>query len=404
MLVPRSWLPVGILALSSVAFVGGCRKDEPPAPTAETAKGPNPANKAKVNLRNNPLGNMRIDPQAMKDYRIDVCHYGTYALNQARDAYFASLGKEEPSEKKIPNFGLPNQGAPTPPGATSAGAPPDGSAKAKAPPPKAAAAGSGAASVVPPSALAPHAPDRRFDFARAPYERNARACSAAAALKEPAMGDVDGALKEFAPLAVELAKDIVAANTYYAKEEYKKDSFEKGKALHKKLVEEFGKLDELHDKVGKALDAWRKEHPADLSKAEEGQKLGNSVIEDGKALILAIVPKKPDMEAYKAASAKLNTDFEALKTHAQGAPTDAWGKIMVTPLDVFVRTAKEGEGKVESHDPETYLSLVNGFVGVVEARQRALSRSMQKAGSVPGMPPMQMPAVPVPQHTAAQPE
>ncbi len=400
MTVPRSWLPVGILALSSVAFVGGCRKDEPPAPTAETAA--KPGNKSKLNLRNNPLGNMRIDPQAMKDYRIDVCHYGTYALHQAKEAYFASLGKDEPSEKKIPSFGLPTNGAAVP-GATPAA--PDGSAKVKAPAPKAVAAASASASVAPPGALAPHPPDHRFDFARAPYERNARACSAAAALKEPAMGDVDGALKEYAPLAVELAKDIVAANTYYSKEEYKKDSFEKGKTLHKKLVEEFGKLEELHDKVGKALDAWRKEHPADLSKADEGQKIGSALIEDGKGLILAIVPKKPDMEAYKAAAAKLGTDSEALKTHAQGAPTDPWAKIMITPVDVFARTAKEGEGKVDSHDAETYLSLVNGFVGIVEARQRALSRSMQRgASAVPGMPPIQLPAAPVHQAPTPKPE
>jgi hypothetical protein len=360
--------------------------------------------KGKVNLRNNPLGNMRIDPQAMKDYRIDVCHYGTYALDQARDAYFASLGKDEPSEKKIPSFGLPTNGAPPQINVAPAEVVAANSAKAKAPAAKAAAAASASAS---PSASAAagatRPPEHRFDFARAPYERNARACSAAAALKEPAMGDVDGALKEYAPLAVELAKDIVAANTYYTKEEYKKDNFEKGKTLHKKLVDEFGKLDDLHDKVGKALDAWRKAHPVDLSKAEEGQKLGAALIEDGKAIVLAIIPKKPDMEAYKAAVAKLGTDGEALKTHAQGAPTDSWGKIMVTPLEVFSRSAKEGEAKIESRDAETYLSLINGFVGLVEARQRALSRSMQKAMG-PGMPPMQMPAVPVPEHTAAHPE
>ena len=45
------------------------------------------------------------------------------------------------------------------------------------------------------------------------------------------MGDVDAALAAFAPFAVELAKDIATAQNYYQREEYKKDSFAKGKEL-----------------------------------------------------------------------------------------------------------------------------------------------------------------------------
>ena len=73
---------------------------------------------------------------------------------------------------------------------------------------------------------------------RAPHERNARACTAAMALKEPAMGDVDAAVATYATFAIELAKDITAAHQYYVREEYKNDSFAKGKELDKKLRDE----------------------------------------------------------------------------------------------------------------------------------------------------------------------
>ena len=237
----RSLIPVGLLALL-LSSTAGCKKDEPPKPDPAVAAASASA-KGKMNVRG-PLGPMaKIDPQAMKDYRLDICYYGTFTLRQARDSYFASLGKDEPSEKKIPNFGIASPPATTP---TTA---PSGSAKAGVPSPNPSAnvappaSGSpriGAAKPPTPTGLPlknppgaasgtiPGADRRPLDFAmRAPHERNARACTAAAALKEPAMGDVDLAVGAYAPFAVDLAKDISAANNYYTRGEYKDDAFAK---------------------------------------------------------------------------------------------------------------------------------------------------------------------------------
>jgi hypothetical protein len=63
-------------------------------------------------MRNPPAPVPKVEPQAMKEYRVDVCYFGTLTLKQARDAYFASLGKDEPSEKKIPSFGVPQASSP----------------------------------------------------------------------------------------------------------------------------------------------------------------------------------------------------------------------------------------------------------------------------------------------------
>ncbi len=164
------------------------------------------------------------------------------------------------------------------------GAPARRPAKAPPAPPKPAAAPSGSASAGP---AGEHRPDVAM---RMPHERNARACTAAVALKEPAMGDVDAALAAFAPFAVELAKDITTAQQYYSREEYTKDAFAKGKELDKKLRDEFSKLDELQEKLRAALGAWRKDHAPDASKMADGEKLrGRPALDDAREVFLMLV-------------------------------------------------------------------------------------------------------------------
>ena len=328
-----------------------------------------------MSLRNPMAPTAKIDPQTMKEYRMDVCYFGTQTLRQARDAYLASLGKDEPSEKKIPSFGGAKPGDPKAPTPAASGAP-------KAPP-----AASGAAS--PPAGSAgargPGERDMRrpFDVAmRAPHERNARACTVAAGHKDPAMPEVDPVVADFAPYAVELAKNIAAASTYYQREEYKKDGFAKGKELHKKLVEDFAKLDEKSDKLGAAIDKWRKEHPADASKFEEAQKLASAGFDDARAVMLGAIGKKPDPAAHKAGVEKLEKSAEALKSFGSSHQTDAWPKIMTPAFDAFVKAAKEAGDKITDKglDNDAFLAMITSFTSLVESKQRALSRSMIAKG------------------------
>ncbi|APR81217.1 Hypothetical protein A7982_06564 [Minicystis rosea] len=375
-------VPVGLIALT-LSGVAGCKKDEPPKPDPASTARPASSARSKLNTRN-PMGPVaKIDPQAMKDYRLDVCYFGTLSLRQARDAYLASLGKDEPSEKKIPSFGIP---APTAAAAASgsAAAGPSGAPKAPpAPKPTAVASASGAASAGP----IPVGPDRRPDvMVRAPHERNARACTAAIALKEPPMGDVDAAVNGFATFAVELAKDITTAHQYYAREEYKKDSFAKGKELHKKLVEQFAKLDELQGKLGTALTAWRSQHPADITKMEEGEKVARAALDEAREVYTLVAFKKADGEAWKTATDKLEKSIAALKTYSDGHAADPWAKIMLAPFEVFAKTVKESKVTADkTFESEAFLNLVSNFTGLVEARQRAISRH---AMARPALPPL----------------
>lgn len=385
MISKRSLVSVALLAL--VGVVAGCKEDAPaPAPeppaSAKGLVGP----RGKLNLRS-PLGPMaKIDPQVLKEYRADVCYFGTLSLRQARDAYFASLGKDEPSEKKIPSFGgAPNPTPSTAPSATAAKGttsttakpmPSASAAAAKAPATGAAASAHPAASAQAPGATAP----RRDYTMRAPYERNARACVVASNVKEPAMGDVDAALAAFAPYALELSKTIATASGYYQREEYKQDKLAKGKELHKKLVEDFAKLDDLESKLGAAIDGWRKAHPVDASKLDEGEKDARAAVDDARAAVLAVIAQKVDPAAYKTTLDTLDKDTATLKTFGSAHAADPWAKVLVPSLEAFARTAKEAKVTDKGVSPDELLALSSGFTSVLEANERALSRALVAKG------------------------
>jgi len=365
--------------VGSLAAFAGCGNDAKPDPNAVGSGSASGARSART-FTPPP----KVDAKTMKEYRVDVCVYGTLTLKHARDSYLASLGKDEPSEKKIPNFGSPPVGgtAPLPtlaPGASgSAGAkaPPKKSAdeKPKPPPPKA----SGSAGAAP-SGSASAAARRPLDvMVRAPHEKNARGCKVAAGLKDPPMADVDGALTEFAPFIEELAKNVAQAQTYYQREEYKKDSFEKGKEFHKKLTEGFGKLDAMYGKVETAAAAYRKGNAHDLAKAEEGEKLGWAATEDARDALAAALAAKVDVEAYKKAVEKFGKSIEGLKTFGSSNGNDPWPKILAPALEQFERALKAAQEKISEKGlaSDDYLPLVTGFTNVIEARHRALSRAL----------------------------
>lgn len=365
----RSFLPF-VLALAPLAL--GCKKDEPPAPAPEAKPSTAvlPSGKGRLPLRSPIAAVPKFDPQAMKDYRLEVCYFGTLTLRQARDAYFASLGKDEPSEKKIPNFGVSGGSLPPAPPTIAPAAKPGASG--------APAAGASAAPAIP-------VPRRVADMGmRAPHERNARACTVAAGLKDPAMPDVDAALGAFAPFSLELSRNIAAASVYYQREEYTKDKLERGKELHKKLVADFAKLDEHSEKLGSALAAWRKDHPVDTAKLDEGERLVFTAYDRARGLVLGMIAKKIDVGAFKEGVAALAKDVEAIKAFGTNNTNDPWAKITAPPFATFHKAADEAQAKISDKgmEPAAFLAMVNTFTSLIEAKHRALSRSLTAKGQV----------------------
>jgi hypothetical protein len=376
----RFVLPLSILALVG-ASVTGC-KEEPPPPQPEPAASASASispNKGRASSLRTPTSPVpKVDPLTMKEYRVELCHIGALTLRQAGDAYLASLGGGEPSAKKLPNFG---KGAPPPTARTPllktdimAGRVPPGASAAPAagatPP-----AQPGKTATAPDTSAAARPP---FELAlRAPHERNARACTAASAMKDPAMDGVDGALAELGPFAVELAKNIVTTNAYYQKEEYKADKLAKGKELHKKLVEDFEKFDELYKKLDDAVIAYRAAHPA-AATPDKGQALTATTLADAAAILNATRAAKVEPEAVKAAIAKLDTDIAALKDFGKLEATDPWSKIMAPALDAYSRAATAALATVgpKGIDNEQFLTLITGMTSLIESRHRAYTRAL----------------------------
>jgi hypothetical protein len=107
-----------------------------------------------------------------------------------------------------------------------------------------------------------------------------------------------------------------------------------------------------------------------------------------------VLNKKADGDAYKAARDKLDKSAGAVKAFADGHPTDSWSKIMTSSADNFQKTLTTAKVTADkTFDGETLLTLISNFTGLVEARQRAVTRA---ANPRPSPMPMQNPAGPAP--------
>jgi hypothetical protein len=302
---------LGAAALLGLAGLAAC--SDTPQPQAKPEGSATPQN-SETSIKRDKMPALapsaKIDPLVMKAYRAESCFYGTLSLKQARAAYLASLGGAAPGPGKIPAFGVdlspdtrPTKAGDAPAASGSAAA---AAAPSSAPVASAAAAASGAPAMAGRPDIGGKARVRSV-----PYERFARSCTVAAGLKNPAAPELDKAMAEFAPFAVQLSKDLAMANTYYQKAEHEKDDFAKGKEYHQKLTEAFGKLDEHHKKLADALAAWSTANPLDESGYTEAQKLGLPAIVEARAAILAL--DSGDKDALATRITKLDEASAALK-------------------------------------------------------------------------------------------
>lgn len=383
--VPALWI------LTALAVVG-CKDDPAPTPAPEGSSSAASAKKDKDTAKK-PTAASKLDPLAVKTYRAESCYFGTLSLRQARAAYMASLGGGEPGEGKIPNFGSAttpekapeksekiaekkgekgdkaDKGTPAASSAAAAKAAPSGSAKT------AAAAPSGSAAKTAAKSLA----NRPRPV---PYERHARSCTVAAGIKSPAAPGLDEVLAEFAPWAVQLSKDIAAANSYYAKDEHKADSFAKGKELHKKLTDGFAKLDEMQKKLGDSLAKFKDGNKPDASKYSDGQKLANTAVDLARDAMVALVADPADAAKAKEKLDALEKSVAELKKFGDEHKDDAWTRIVAPSLETFHKEAKRVAElpDLKAPPPDDLLQLVTFFTRVLESQNRGLTRQVSGAG------------------------
>lgn len=388
------------------------------------------------------------DPLVQKTFKAESCYYGALGLKLARVAYTESLGQAEPGPDKIPDFGTePLEGPPTkePPPAGSAApaagsgkpaasakpaAPPSsakpatsakppapaGSAAAKPPAPKGSGAAQAAPSSKPNGSAGPGVPPARDPAAMArirsvPYERFVRACHVAAGMKDPAVPELDGALREFADYALPLAKTIAEANAYYQKEQFKEDSFAKGKEYHTKLNEGFAKLDEQVSKVEAALNKFKSANPINTSEHAESQKLAEAVVKQSAETLVKLIqtPRTEEgLTSLKAEVEKLDGAIAPLRKYAEEnkEARDPWATLVAGPADNFLNHIKAiSEASPADVKVGRIVSAVTLFSRVHEGNNRALSRKLAE-GATKGLQnnrPLR-PKLPAPKQGAEQPQ
>ena len=376
------------------ASLSGCKDDPPPPPMPDQAASGKA--RAKVDTRGSQMP--RISPATMKAYRVETCYYGALGLLMARDAYNKSLGGAEPSASKIPSFGdYPQPAMPGMPPMPSA-AKPTGSATAKeAPKPS----GSGPAApgmrlpaapgLDPAGRMAGRAPLEAAAGRQLPFVRHIRSCSVAKTLKNPSYGELDKAVEEFDKYASELNKSLLDANRYYARKQYEKDQFARGKELHKALKESFPKLDEQLAALGKAYRAWIEKNTKPTEKLDKGGELAHASVNDARAVALALLDEKVDKDAVGKGIEKLKGSHEALKKHGDEDKKSAAPRVVLPKIEAFVSAAEEA-GKGEKLSVEQTYAVSAAMAEVVEANQRAVAQMLRMQGQTQpgGAPPMRM--------------
>jgi hypothetical protein len=397
------WL--GLVAVAGTMTVG-CKGDEPkPAKPDTSASGSAAKPKPRVEVP-------KMSPQATKEFRIDSCYFGTLSLRQTRDAYLASVGTAEPSEKKIPTFGdfpevdaTGKRKAETPPGAsaTPSTAPSTG-AKAPPPPPKgtAAAKSPAAKGATGPGLKAPGAgePGRpMFTPNRLPFTRYVHSCTLAKNVPGAEDPKIDDALKAYEEYAVNLNKILMQASQYYSREEYKKDQMAKGKELDKQLKEAFGKLDQQQDAFVAALVEWRKGLSKVPDKLDASGDIALAAIGDARQLTLTMLGKEPDAAAVKAAIDKLTQQADQLDKEGQNNAQAAFPKMVGPSLRAFIENATAAQAALEAKKPlnaEQLFLVTVSFTMLSESGNRGITRHLYANRSPGAGAPMSPPPRPLP--------
>jgi len=363
-----------LLAVSA-ALIAGCR-DEPPGPAAASSRSA-AASAKRINPEARP---QRVSPEAQKRFRVEVCAFGTLGLLDVRDAYLKSLGGAEPGPKKIPSFGIDQDGA----AASPDGKPPaKGGEPAKAagkPATSAAPSASASAAAQPPAA--PKLNQIWLASSTLPFVQALHSCTIAKKLSQPPTPELDGEMERYDQAVTEVHKLVVEAYDYYQSKTYETDQFKRGKELHAQLTKTFAQLDERVGALAAAVEAWHKQMPKIPDTLDSSGELGEKAVAEARSLTLLLLSKpEPTPEALKQAVDRVKAATDALEA-AGNKDKDADGGApqpgVVAPalrelLDQAAVAQQQLDAKTLS--PQAIHEVAGRYAGAVDAAQRALSRT-----------------------------
>jgi hypothetical protein len=390
---------VRLLTLSTtLALFGslsaGCKEDPPPPPMPEPAA----SSKAKVDPRVRAASGIpRISPETMKAYRVESCYFGALGLRLARDAYGDSLGGGEPSADKLPSFGefpdpaqqrgaAPRKVNPdaeagvAPERPTPAERGPDGAPTRRMPP------------ALDPAARLPGRPPLMAAGRQLPFVRHIRSCSVAKTLKNPAYPEMDKALEQFDAYVSELNKTILDANRYYARKQYEKDEFKRGKEIHKTLTEQFPKLDGELDAFSKAYAGWIDKHKEPTEKLDKPAETAHAALTHARELTLQLLAGDIDGEAANKTLDQVKAEHEALKKVGEEDKRSPHPRVMLPKLEEFATAADEAIKAGGKLAGDNLYKVTSTMAELIEANQRGLAQMLRMTAQPGGHtgPPMRM--------------
>lgn len=359
----------GLIAMmTSLGALAACKDDPPPPPppsadtasTAATGK----AKATKPSARDR-TAVPRISPESMKQYRVETCYFGSMGLLVARDAYMASVGEQGPSATNLPDFGDYPENQPRDGGKDDKEAT-DGKGDGRKAGPRSPLMGGGRA---------------------LPFIRHVRACSIAKSLRQPAYADLDPAIDRFEGYVNDLQRLFLDASRYYAREQYNKDDFKRGKSVHEKLMEKLPALDDELDAFTKAMEKWWPTMKSGGEELDEAGKLSLAAIDQARDGVRATMGEAPDGEALGKAIEGLEAKLASLQELLDKDRTAPHPRVMVPKLKEMIDALKAVQGAGAEVTAIQRYGVSAGMASLIEAHQRGVAQLLRRsAGGMPRTP------------------
>ena len=328
---------LAVAVLLPWAFASGCDAgaDAKTAPSGSARPQSPPQGQPPAPLMPaNPIGlgtrGAQVDPDAQKRFRVELCFLGAVGLEVARQAYWDSLGAEDPSPMHLPSFGS------YPEHERRRGK--DGK------------------------------PSLAEKLGRLPFDGHLRACTAAKSQKEPAYPELDESLVRFEAFVAPAARALAEASRYYARDEYRRDQFDKGRELHTRLSDLLGGLEQAVADFRPAFERWL-QVPAAAS-VDAGSTAGpRRPAAVALALSLALLASPRDEGREQATLAKAEATAATQRGDAAAAK--------LLPLLEIARQLHAAQGRLS---PSQRYRLAAAAIEVLEAQYRAALRSARGDG------------------------
>jgi hypothetical protein len=357
----------GLVSLVASLLVCGCKDDPPPPPIAtvpasaqaDPAAGKGKANKHRLDAVRRSNKVPRLKPETTKRYRTQTCYFGAHGIALARDAYLSSLAGGQPGPSKVPSFG-------------------DYPEHAK---------------------LREHfkAKGRKTAFLGRglPFVRHVRSCAIAKTIDKGKNSSLDAATSRLDSYVSPLNKSLMEAHRYYARKEYERDGFAKGKVLHGQLTKAFAQLDAELEAFGKVAAPWMRGLGPVPQKLDEGGKIAAKAVAQARTLTLEVLAldatapaaTKAGIEAGLQALSLTRDELQKRQTAAAGEPHP---RVVMPRLASFVAAATELSKKLASGtklDAAARYPVTSAMAALIEANHRAHTHLLRRAA---GAGPMRM--------------